>query len=135
MIVNDYLGTDDPKKAEAIWSAIAEHEERLQEILLQYLRDKANEGIVTIYGEPSASQELRVPVISFTVKGMSSRSVVEEVEKISKLGFRNGHMYSHRLLKDVFALEDVEDGVVRISMLHYNTGKSAFIWSITGLHG
>lgn len=126
LIVNDYFGTDDAKKVEAVWSAIADHEERLQEILLRFLRDKAKQGIVTIYGEPSASQELRVPVISFTVKEMSSRSLVEEVEKISKLGFRNGHMYSHRLLKDVFGLEDVEDGVVRISMLHYNTGKSAF---------
>lgn len=34
-------------------------------------------------------------------------------------------MYSHRLLNDVVGLEDVEDGVVRISMLHYNTGESA----------
>lgn len=32
-------------------------------------------------------------------------------------------MYSHRLLKDIIGLDDVEDGVVRISMLHYNTGQ------------
>jgi selenocysteine lyase/cysteine desulfurase len=127
LIVNDYFSAEDPEKAKAIWSAIADYEERLQEILLQFLRDKTEKGIVTIYGEPQASKELRVPVISFTVKGMPSRRVVEEVEKISELGFRNGHMYSHRLLRDVFGLEDVEDGVVRISMLHYNTGKSAFI--------
>lgn len=127
MIVNDYFSAEDPVKAKAIWSTIADYEERLQEILLQFLRDKTEKGIVTIYGEPQASKELRVPVISFTVKGMPSRRVVEEVEKISKLGFRNGHMYSHRLLRDVFGLEDVEDGVVRISMLHYNTGKSTFI--------
>jgi hypothetical protein len=34
-------------------------------------------------------------------------------------------MYSHRLLEDIVGLEDVEDGVVRISMLHYNSGESA----------
>jgi hypothetical protein len=34
-------------------------------------------------------------------------------------------MYSHRLLNDIVGLEDVEDGVVRISMLHYNSGESA----------
>ena len=123
--MDDYFGGDDSEKVKAVWAAIADHEERLQEILLQFLRDKAEEGIVTIYGEPRSSKELRVPVISFTVKGMSSRRVVEGVEKISNLGFRNGHMYSHRLLRDVFGLEDVEDGVVRISMLHYNTGKSS----------
>jgi hypothetical protein len=33
-------------------------------------------------------------------------------------------MYSHRLLADVCGLEDVEDGVVRVSFLHYNTGES-----------
>lgn len=123
LIVNDYFGTEDLEKLKATWSAIADHEERLQEILLKFLRDKADNGVVTIYGEPGSSKELRVPVISFTVKDMSSRRVVDEVEKISKLGFRNGHMYSHRLLRDVFRLEDIEDGVVRISMLHYNTGK------------
>lgn len=127
LIVDDYFGGDDEEKVKAVWSAIADHEERLQEILLKFLRDKAEKGLVTIYGEPQSSKDLRVPVISFTVKDMSSRRVVEEVEKISNLGFRNGHMYSHRLLRDVFGLEDVEDGVVRISMLHYNTGMSMFI--------
>ncbi|KAE8551599.1 hypothetical protein TMatcc_001557 [Talaromyces marneffei ATCC 18224] len=114
---------EDPDRLKAVWSAIAQHEEYLQEILLKFLRDKAEKGLVTIYGEPQSSKDLRVPVISFTVKDMPSRRVVEEVEKISKLGFRNGHMYSHRLLKDVFGLEDMEDGVVRISMLHYSTEK------------
>ena len=32
-------------------------------------------------------------------------------------------MYSHRLLRDVCGLEDVDDGVVRVSLLHYNTGE------------
>ncbi|EEA22716.1 aminotransferase, putative [Talaromyces marneffei ATCC 18224] len=118
---------EDPDRLKAVWSAIAQHEEYLQEILLKFLRDKAEKGLVTIYGEPQSSKDLRVPVISFTVKDMPSRRVVEEVEKISKLGFRNGHMYSHRLLKDVFGLEDMEDGVVRISMLHYSTGKKTTV--------
>lgn len=131
--MDDYFGGDDSEKVKAVWSAIADHEERLQEILLKFLRDKAEKGLVTIYGEPQSSKDLRVPVISFTVRGMSSSRVVEEVEKISMLGFRNGHMYSHRLLRDVFGLEDVEDGVVRISMLHYNTGMSTFI-QFSGQH-
>lgn len=103
------------------WSQIAVHEEKLQAILLEFLN--ANERI-TIIGEPSASQELRVPVVSFLVNGVKSQAVVEGVEKRSWLGFRSGHMYSHRLLGEVVGLEDVEDGVVRVSMLHYNTGMS-----------
>ena len=99
---------------------MATYEEKLQKILLDFL--KSNDR-VTIYGEPSANKELRVPVISFTVKGIKSQALVGEVEKGSPFGFRSGHMYSHRLLKDIIGLNDVEDGVIRISMLHYNTGE------------
>ena len=33
---------------------------------------------------------------------------------------RNGHMYAYRLLTGM-QLPDIDDGVVRISLLHYNT--------------
>ncbi|KAL2217201.1 aminotransferase [Thermoascus aurantiacus ATCC 26904] len=110
----EYFGSD----VAGAWEQIATYEEKLQGIILEYLN--SNERI-TIYGERSARKELRVPVISFTVKGMQSRTLVEEVEKRSPFGFRNGHMYSHRLVKEVLGLEDVDDGVVRVSLLHYNT--------------
>ncbi|GFF82360.1 G1/S-specific cyclin pas1 [Aspergillus udagawae] len=87
-------------------------------ILLDCLR---SEDQITIYGEPSASKELRVPVISFTVQGIKSSKVIEVVELRTRFCFRHGHMHSHRLLNDIVGLEDVEDGVVRFSMLHYNT--------------
>ncbi|PYI02979.1 PLP-dependent transferase [Aspergillus sclerotiicarbonarius CBS 121057] len=112
--VLDYFGPD----FSATWDQMATYEEKLQKILLDFLNSNDR---VTIYGEPSANKELRVPVISFTVKGIKSQALVEEVEKRSPFGFRSGHMYSHRLLKDIISLDDVEDGVVRISMLHYNT--------------
>lgn len=72
-----------------------------------------------IIGEPTADGRKRVPVISFTVKGRSAQSVVEAVEGRSELGFRWGHFYSKRLVDDVLGLEG--DGVVRVSMVHYNT--------------
>ncbi|OOO05621.1 aminotransferase class V [Aspergillus oryzae] len=102
----------------ASWEKIAVQEERLQQIILDFLNGNDR---VTVYGERSADKNLRVPVISFTVRGTKSQKLVEEVEKRSAYGFRSGHMYSHRLIKDIIGLEDVEDGVVRISMLHYNT--------------
>ncbi|KAJ5919324.1 hypothetical protein N7466_010267 [Penicillium verhagenii] len=100
------------------WAAMASHEERLQEILLAFL---GTDERITVIGEPRADQALRVPVISFIVRGVRSQEVVEAVEARSAYGFRSGHMYSHRLLKDVCGLEDVDDGVVRVSLLHYNT--------------
>ncbi|KAJ5437773.1 uncharacterized protein N7458_008771 [Penicillium daleae] len=109
-----YFGADPG----ATWEGMVAHEERLQGILLQFL---AADDRVTIIGEPSARQELRVPVISFVVRGVKSQTLVEAVEARSAYGFRSGHMYSHRLLKDVCGLDDVDDGVVRVSLLHYNT--------------
>lgn len=114
--ITAYFGPD----RAASWKAIADHEEKLQAVLLDYLRSNDK---VTIIGEPSADQKRRVPVVSFLVKGWKSQAVVQEVEKRSNFGFRAGHMYSHRLLRDVLKVADPDDGVVRISFLHYNTGE------------
>ncbi|CAI7625588.1 unnamed protein product [Penicillium crustosum] len=112
--VVEYFGSD----PSTTWAQMAEHEERLQQILLEFL---ASDSRVDVIGEPSASKELRVPVISFVVQGVDSQRLVEEVERRSAFGFRSGHMYSHRLLADICGLHNVEDGVVRVSFLHYNT--------------
>lgn len=116
--VVEYFGAE-PSKT---WDEMAAHEERLQAILLQFL---GSDERIKIIGEPSADKELRVPVISFTVRGVGSQQLVEAVERRSAYGFRSGHMYSHRLLAEVcgFQLADVEDGVVRVSFVHYNTGR------------
>jgi cysteine desulfurase family protein (TIGR01976 family) len=99
------------------WENIKAHEEKIQEILLSYLRSRDD---VQIYGEPSADPDLRVPVLSFVVKGRSSEGIVTAVEERSNYGIRSGHFYSKRLCNDVLGL-DGDDGVVRVSLLHYNT--------------
>ncbi len=115
-----YLGRS---KAERIakFEAIAQHEEELQEVLLAYLRSKQEKGEVTIWGLSDKGKAGRVPVISFTVNGgRSSRSVVEAMEGRSRFGCRWGHFYSKRLVDDLLGLAEV-DGVVRVSLVHYNT--------------
>ena len=99
------------------WDCVCEHEEKIQEILLKYLRSRDD---VQIYGEPTSEAKLRVPVISFAVKGRTSESVVLAVEAKSSYGIRSGHFYSKRLCNDILGLEG-DDGVVRVSLLHYNT--------------
>jgi len=111
-----YFGPDRP----ATWAQIAAHEEVLQSILLDYLRSRQD---VTIYGDSSADNEVRVPVVSFTVEGWSSRAVVEGVEACSGFACRWGHFYSKRLVDDVLGLGGEKGGVVRVSMVHYNTGE------------
>ena len=110
-----YFGADKT----ATWKAIATHEERLQDVLLSYLRKRED---VTIHGERSASQSLRVPVVSFTVEGRSSKDIVDGIESRSDFGCRWGHFYSKRMVDDLLGLGR-RDGVVRVSMVHYNTGK------------
>lgn len=97
------------------------HEEKLQEILLSYLRNRHD---VIIHGERSADQALRVPVVSFTVQGKSSKEIVEGIERKSNFGCRWGHFYSKRMVDDLLGLGGC-NGVVRVSMVHYNTGKSS----------
>ena len=115
--VVSYFGPD----KSATWAAIAAHEEKLQDILLSYLRSRDD---VTIRGERSAEKELRVPVVSFTVKERSSKDIVDGIESKSDFGCRWGHFYSKRMVDDLLGLGSC-GGVVRVSMVHYNTGESA----------
>ncbi|CAD0054027.1 unnamed protein product [Aureobasidium pullulans] len=99
------------------WDAISGHEEKLQGILIDYLNSRSD---VKIWGEPVADAAKRVPVISWTVDGRSSKDIVDAVEAKSDFGFRWGAFYSNRLVQEVMGLDPV-DGVVRVSLVHYNT--------------
>ena len=99
------------------WDSVKAHEQAIQEVLLKWLRSRDD---VQIYGEPSSDPNLRVPVISFAVKGWKSEDVVNAVEERSNYGIRSGHFYSKRLCNDILGLPG-DDGVVRVSLLHYNT--------------
>ncbi|KAF2015662.1 PLP-dependent transferase [Aaosphaeria arxii CBS 175.79] len=108
-----YLGGDNPGP---VFAAIAEHEGKLQKTLLDFLTSRDD---ITVHGSTSSDSSIRVPTISFTVKGKNSRAIVEEADKISNFGFRWGHFYSKRLCDEVLGLGP--EAVVRVSMVHYNT--------------
>jgi len=104
--------------------AIAAQEKVLQSTVLDYLNRRDD---VTVHGETSADNKARVPTISFTVRGWNSQELVETVEKDSNIGFRWGHFYSKRLVEDFLGLGS--DGIIRVSMVHYNTGRTSFpLW-------
>lgn len=109
----EYLGGSNPGH---VFSAIAKHESALQKILLDFLTSRDD---ITVHGTTTSDSSVRVPTISFTVDGKGSKWVVEEAEKIGHFGFRFGHFYSKRLCDEVLGLG--EEGVVRVSMVHYNT--------------
>lgn len=116
----EYFG---PNPSES-WAAIEKHESLLQSTLLNYLNQRSD---ITIHGEKDTDTKKRVSTISFTVKGRKSQDVVEAVDDLSKgnMGIRWGGFYSVRLLSDVLGLGT--DGVVRASMVHYNSGKLALL--------
>ena len=106
------------------WSAIEKHEGELQSYLLTYLNSRSD---ITIFGEKESDTKKRVSTISFVVKGRKSQDVVEEIDEVSRgeMGIRWGGFYSVRLIGEVLGL-DKKDGVVRVSMVHYNTCKFTF---------
>jgi selenocysteine lyase/cysteine desulfurase len=109
-----------PKIAEYLshdfFAASAIHEERLSSVLLDFLKSRPE---ITICGEPVADQQKRVPTISFLIKGWDSKEFVEAVEGKTKYGFRWGHFYAKRLCDEILGAG--ENGVVRVSAVHYNT--------------
>ncbi len=111
----DYI---EPAAGPSKWAGIVAQESHLQETLLNYLNARED---VTIWGEKSADPRLRVPTISFSVEGWNSKTLVETTEKDTNHGFRWGTFYSVRLVTETLGLGD--EGVVRVSMVHYNTGK------------
>lgn len=114
--VLNYFGPDPA----ATWAAIEKHEGELQGTLLGYLNARSD---VTVVGEQDADTKKRVSTVSFLVEGWKSQDLVEKVDEVSEgeMGIRWGGFYSVRLAQEVLGLE--KDGVVRVSMVHYNTCK------------
>jgi cysteine desulfurase family protein (TIGR01976 family) len=82
--------------------------------LLGWLRERED---VQVAGSAAPGPD-RVGTISFRHRRLSSRELVEVVDG-SGVAIRYGHMYAWRLCEALGL--DPNDGVVRISLLHYNT--------------
>ena len=95
--------------------SMAAHEEALAERLLGWLRARND---VRIIGRRSGARDERVPTISFVVEGHRSSAVVAAVDA-HRVGIRYGDFYARRLIEALGLAE--QDGVVRVSMVHYNT--------------
>lgn len=102
---------------EDAFKAMAAMEQPLQQRLLQYLTSVPG---VTVLGPSSCSS--RVPTISFVHKDLPSPAISNALQDRG-FAVRHGHMYAHRLISmlQLRGGAPVEEGVVRVSMLHYNT--------------
>ncbi len=96
---------------------IAQHEEKLASLLLDYLNSLPE---IRIIGIPKANAEQRVPTISFVHSKLKSDEIVEKVDD-HRIGIRFGDFYAKKLIR-ALNLEE-KNGVVRVSLVHYNTGE------------
>jgi cysteine desulfurase family protein (TIGR01976 family) len=121
--LRDYLGflagvgDDSPLDRAAVvraFSLMTACELPLQSRLLGYLRSRDD---VRIIG-PEGDGPERVGTISFVHASRSSAEITRAVDR-SGIGIRHGHMYAYHLCEA--AGLDPEDGVVRVSLVHYNT--------------
>ena len=102
------------EKGKKIFQLIHKHEEKLIKVLLEFLKSKKN---VRIIGNKSHSRDTRMPTLSFTVNGISSKEIAHGAGK-KEIGIRNGEFYAWRCLQGLGI--EPNDGVVRASMVHYN---------------
>ncbi len=106
-------GVEGRAARQVAWGAIAEHERKLTERLLGFLRSRPD---VRIIGRTDA--DARVPTISFVHERRRSSEIVTAVDPHG-IGIRFGHFYAIRLIVDLDLTD--RDGVVRVSMVHYNS--------------
>ncbi len=102
-------------KIEKINDLISHHEEQIANPLLEYMNSRKD---IRLIGKKKMINKNRAPTIAFTLKNQSSRNISNKLVK-NGIATRNDNFYAWRCLKALGI--DVDDGVVRTSMVHYNT--------------
>jgi len=105
----------DQQKFQKSFDLFAEHEEKLANRFIDFLKSKPD---IKVLGVPNGNSEKRVPTIAFHHKRLSSSDIVEQVDPYS-IGIRFGDFYAKKLVQSI-GLE-AKGGPVRVSFVHYNT--------------
>jgi len=96
---------------------ISAHEEEIANPILEYIFDRKD---LKLIGKNRIINKNRAPTISFFSKKKSSKEISNQLLK-NKIATRNDNFYAWRCLSSLGI--DTEDGVVRISLVHYNSKK------------
>ena len=105
------------EKIKKINSLISYHEEIIANPVLEYLSKNSKFKLI---GKNNIKDINRAPTISFYSKEISSKEISKKLVS-KKIATRNDNFYAWRCLRDLGI--DSNDGVVRISMTHYNSLK------------
>ncbi|MEM9202462.1 MAG: aminotransferase class V-fold PLP-dependent enzyme [Actinomycetota bacterium] len=110
-------GADRRTRTARLFDAFGAHEEATIAPLVDLLLATDS---VRLVGAPTADQSVRAPTIAFHVPGRSSASIYDALIA-ARVSCGHGNFYAHRLMEALGL--DVEDGVVRLSAVHYNTDR------------
>ncbi len=103
------------KKIIKVNDLISKHEEKIGNLLLDYLKTRND---INLIGKERIENKNRAPTIAFTSDKYSSKSLSSLLVK-NGIATRNDNFYAWRCLKALGI--NTEDGVVRTSMVHYNS--------------
>ena len=102
------------EKIEKINNLISMHEEEIANPILNYIHERKDFNLI---GKNKITNKNRAPTISFYSNNKSSKEISNNLLKFN-IATRNDNFYAWRCLK--YLGIDVDDGVVRLSMTHYN---------------
>ena len=103
------------EKMNKINNLISKHEEHIANPILDYLYNRKD---LQLIGKNKIIDKNRAPTISFTSNNISSKEL-SNILVYNKIATRNDNFYAWRCLEALGI--NVDDGVVRISLTHYNT--------------
>jgi len=103
-------------RAARVFELFAEHETVQADRILEAVKSIRGSRII---GQNQALKGSRAPTISITLEGMSSGEAVKKLVK-RDIAVLNGHFYARRCI-EALGIKDPEDGVIRISLVHYNS--------------
>ena len=103
-------------RAARVFELFAAQEQALAQRFVDYLLSKPQ---VRLIGAQTGDRRRRMPTFSFLVEGRSSKEIAEAVAR-DEIAIGHGHFYGYRAV-EALGVENMDDGVVRVSMVHYNT--------------
>ena len=103
------------EKIKKINNLISVHEENIANPILDYLDRRED---INLIGKNKIENKNRAPTISFYSNNKSSKEISKILNK-SKIATRNDNFYAWRCLEALGV--DTKDGIIRISMVHYNS--------------
>jgi len=103
------------KKIDKLNKLISTHEEKIAQPLLDYITSRNDFNLI---GKNKIIDRNRAPTIAITVKNKTSKEV-SEILVAKNIATRNDNFYAWRCLSALGI--DTKDGVVRLSMTHYNS--------------